>query len=226
MNKQELNRALSHIHASGDLKKEVLMMKSKPAIDVWKMTHRVAVCSLLLVALVLAMAEYNAKPYFVISVYANETDSIELNRKGSTIFVPANDSSNAPSKKDDPSYRPEFDSTLGSEGTMEQMFYLSIYLNDETKNYDYLNVFVDGQLLGPNSKEGFVGYKFKNGEVGRFVRLDVNKNTRLDIVFCDENGKELQHYGMRIEPVEGGWNVTLDEAYVSVWRSGLFDGFR
>ena len=53
MNKQELNRALSHIHASGDLKKEVLAMKRKSTIDVWKVTRRVAVCATLFIAIVL-----------------------------------------------------------------------------------------------------------------------------------------------------------------------------
>lgn len=52
MNKQELNRALSHIHASDCLKEEVLMMKSKSKIDFRLMAKRAAVCAAALALLV------------------------------------------------------------------------------------------------------------------------------------------------------------------------------
>ena len=52
MNKQELNRALSHIHASGDLKKEVLMMKSKSKTDFRQLAKRAAVCAAVLALLI------------------------------------------------------------------------------------------------------------------------------------------------------------------------------
>jgi hypothetical protein len=51
MNKQELNRALAHIHASGDLKKEVLMMKSKSKTDFRQLARRLAVCAAVLALL-------------------------------------------------------------------------------------------------------------------------------------------------------------------------------
>lgn len=52
MNKQELNRALSHIHASADLKKEVLAMKSKPNPNFRLIAKRAAVCAAVLALLV------------------------------------------------------------------------------------------------------------------------------------------------------------------------------
>ena len=52
MNKQELNGALSHIHASGDLKKEVLAMKSKSKPDFRLMAKRAALCAAVLVLLI------------------------------------------------------------------------------------------------------------------------------------------------------------------------------
>lgn len=225
MNKNELREAFSKVQASDGLMQAVLLTeeKQKPRTNPWRTARRVAVCALLVVALLFGFFDYRSAPYFTIRVYASETDSVTLSPKDATIFVPVLDMSQI---KNDPSYRPEFDSTLGSNWEAASIFLLSVYLNDETKDYEQINVFVDGRLLGPNSTDGFVGYMFKDGEIGRFIRLDVNKNTRLDIVFCDENGKELQHYGVRIEPAEGGWNVTLDEAYVSVWRSGLFSGLR
>lgn len=51
MNKQELNGALSHIHASADLKKEVLMMKSKPNPNFRLIAKRAAVCAAVLALL-------------------------------------------------------------------------------------------------------------------------------------------------------------------------------
>lgn len=229
MDKKELSQAFSGLHAPDALVRQVLApaKPQKRPVRVWQIARRVAVCATVLALLVILFVtgtNGDMEPYFSVYVYANETDSVELSCKGSTFFVPAYDSSNAPSKKDDPSYRPEFDSSLGAEGTTEPVFYLSVYLNDETKDYDCLTVFVDGQQLEPNVKEGFVGYKYKEGEIGRFVWLNVKKVTRLDIVFYDDNGKELQHYGMSIEPVEGGWLVTLDKTYLSVRESGIFSG--
>lgn len=52
MNKQKLNGALSHIHASGDLKKEVLMMKSKSKTDFRQLARRLAVCAAALALLI------------------------------------------------------------------------------------------------------------------------------------------------------------------------------
>ena len=45
MNKQELNRALSHIHASESLKEEVLAMKSKSKPNFCLIAKRAAVCA-------------------------------------------------------------------------------------------------------------------------------------------------------------------------------------
>jgi hypothetical protein len=86
MNKQELNRALSHIHASGDLKKEVLMMKSKSKTDFRQLAKRAAVCAAVLALLIVfnrtvlgnMMFEgaliilFILPPPFIIPVVANE----------------------------------------------------------------------------------------------------------------------------------------------------------
>lgn len=80
MNKQELNGALSHIHASDGLKKEVLTMKCKSTIDVRKLTHRVAVCAAALALLIGAVLFWPASEenYItapgLIKVYAHELD--------------------------------------------------------------------------------------------------------------------------------------------------------
>jgi hypothetical protein len=52
MNKQELNRALSHIHASADLKREVLTMKSNPNPNFRLIAKRAAVCAAALALLI------------------------------------------------------------------------------------------------------------------------------------------------------------------------------
>lgn len=100
MNKQELNGALSHIHASGDLKKEVLAMKSKSKTDVRQLAKRAAVCAAVLALLIgtvflwpASEENYITAPG-MIKVYAHELDesdntiieSIVLNK--GVVFTP------------------------------------------------------------------------------------------------------------------------------------------
>ena len=55
MNKQELNRALSHIHASDNLKQEVLTMKSKSKPNFRLIAKRAAVCAAVLIIMLSVM---------------------------------------------------------------------------------------------------------------------------------------------------------------------------
>lgn len=92
MNKQELNGALSQIHASGDLKKEVLMMKSKSKPNFCLIAKRAAVCAAVLALLIGSVFLWpNSEENYitapgVLVVRAYETDEPKLSEENSVIL--------------------------------------------------------------------------------------------------------------------------------------------
>lgn len=230
MHKQELNEAFSKLHASEALKKEVLMMdmEKKRGLFFGINIRRVAVCTTLVITLLISVfALGNTTPYFTVRVYANETDSVTLNRQGYTFFVSAYDETSTNSREDDPSYRPELDSTLFDDKPLwdEPRFWLQLWLDDKTINHDQIIIFVDGQRLDQNYQNGFWGYISKGDARGRFIALAVERTTYINIVLYDDDGKVLQEYGMEVEPAEGGWYVTLDKAYITSLGAAVFRKF-
>ena len=89
--------------------------------------------------------------------------------------------------------------------------------NQQNNNQNRLNNNQNNQNSqnDQNSQNGFWGYVSKDAMEGRFIALEVEKMTRVDIMLYDDNDGLLQHYGMKVEPVEGGWNVTLDKNYIT-----------
>lgn len=222
---QELNVAFAKLRPSEELTEKVLSAPMENKENPRRLVRRVAACAAVL-AMLIAVALFNhAPPYFSVRVYASETDVVKIDRMGDTIFIPARDESY--DYKNDSSYRPIFDSNLTGEGNRlwdETCLWLEIRLDDETKNYDQISVFVNGQELQQSIQSGVLGYIFNGGEVGRFIVLPVENTMRISIVLY-EDGKVLQEYGMEVEPVEGGWNLTLDETYITSLGTAVFRKF-
>lgn len=220
MNKQDLHEAFAAVHASDALLKEVISVEkdNRKTVNYRKLVRRTVACAAVLALLIAVALFHHAPPYFSVQVYANEMDCVTFSQMGDTIFVPAHDQSNDVSHKDDPSYRPELDSYITDNGGRlwdGAVFWMKLLLDDKTMNYDQMIILVDGQQLDQNSQNGIWGYVSKDAMEGRFVALEVEKMTRVDIMLYDDNGGLLQHYGMKVEPVEGGWNVTLDKNYIT-----------
>lgn len=230
MNKQELHEAFSNIHASDALKKQVLSaeMENKKSVNGWVLVRRAVACAAVLALLLTVFLLDNSEPYFSIHVYANETDSVKLDRQGATFFIPAYDASSQPSKENDPSYRPILDSSLFDNGSLwdEQRCCIRLQLNDETKRVDQLIILVDGQEIQQDIMGEVLVLNYSKGEEkGRMIYVLVEKATRVDVVLYDDNGEKLQHYGMAITPEKGGWSVTLDNAYVTSRGSQVFSSW-
>lgn len=229
MYKQELKEAFSKLHASEDLMEEVLSLEkeNRKSSNGRKMIWRVAACAAVLVLLV-AVAFGNSEPFFSVQVYASETDYVKFDQKGDTIFIPAPDDSDDFSYRDDPSYRPELDSYITEEGGKllnGPGFWLQLWLDDKTIDYDQIIIFVDGQQLDQSYHNGFWGYISKEDAKGRFIAIAVEKTTYVNIVLYDANGKVLQEYGMEVKPVEGGWYVILDKTYITSLGAAYFRKF-
>ena len=227
MNKQELRRAFSKVQAPDGLFDTVcaLEKEQKTRPSAWMIVRRAAAVAAVLAIVLTAIAFGNAEPFFLVRVYANETESVELDREGSTFFVPEYDASTFPTRKDDPSYRPELDSYLFDHNPLwdEERVCIGLWLDDETKDYDALSIFVDGQQIQQAfTGKGFVAYITNDEAEGRLVYVLADDVTRVDIVLSDDDGRKLQHYGMVITPKEGGWEVRLDKIYVTSLGGRVF----
>ena len=220
MNKQELKRALSHIHASGDLKKEVLAMKSKSKTDVRQLAKRAAVCAAVLalligIAILLERSDEKA-PFLTVTVYADDNQGVELQ-------LPDQDSAISNVTKDGPYSSGPAYSVIENGG-----FVFQVRLNEFEKQYASKRVYQDGKELERlNTKDLrvadlFVFTKIENESEYQFttsvetlVEGYTEEATEIEIHYLKEGGELLLKCVISITPQEEGFLIILQEVYVA-----------
>ena len=172
-----------------------------------------AVIAILMTALLWLDGRENPTPYFSVYVYANETDTVELQLKEDPILSNWDPTSH-------PMYDPDYSSSFGPSDSKEigPSFRIQIELNDETRRCDDLTILMDGEKV--DHKFGgnvFVSYSLST-ETSKFTALNitgiVEKSTKMDIMLYDEDAI-LQHYTIIITPIAEGYTVVLDKDYTS-----------
>ena len=219
MNKQELTGALSRIHASDDLKKEVLAMKSKSKPDFRLMAKRAALCAaalaLLIGALLFADGTGEKAPFISVIVYADGENGVEIQLPDRNSAV-----SNVTDENDLTHYSGpliEHDKTR---------FFFKILLNEYEKQYAGYKVYQDGkELKRLNTKELSVGTAFVFEESSDDSKYTVStethvvgyaeKKTEIEIHYLKEGGEILLKCVISITPQEEGFLIVLQEVYVA-----------
>lgn len=219
MNKQELNRALSHIHASESLKEEVLAMKSKLNPNFRLIAKRAAVCAaalaLLIGALLFADGTGEKAPFISVIVYADGENGVEIQLPDRNSAV-----SNVTDENDLTHYSGpliEHDKTR---------FFFKILLNEYEKQYAGYKVYQDGkELKRLNTKELSVGTAFVFEESSDDSKYTVStethvvgyaeKKTEIEIHYLKEGGELLLKCVISITPQEEGFLIILQEVYVA-----------
>lgn len=183
-----------------------------------------AAVAILMTALLFLDGNNNHTPYFSVYVYANETEGVELTM----------DQDSAISNWDrtnDPTYRPIFDSHVGP-GTpsnpYRDWFNIKIRLDDRTKNYENLTVFLDNKEIDQlSSGKVFVGYTstLEGVQTGLSILGKVEKPAKIDLVLYNDSGDVLQSYTMIVSPLNEGYKIVLEEAYITTDGKNVFSRF-
>lgn len=218
MNKQELNRALSHIHASDCLKEEVLMMKSKSKIDFRLMAKRAAVCAavlaLLIGALLFGDGTGEKAPFISVIVYADGDNGVEIQLPDQNSAVSNVTDENGLTHYSGPII--EHDKTR---------FFFKILLNEYERQYAGYKVYQDGEELKRlNTKELSVGTAFVFEESSDDSKYTVStethvlgyaeKKTEIEIHYLKEGGKLLLKCIISVTPQENDFLIVLEEVSV------------
>ena len=183
-----------------------------------------AVLAILMTALLFLDGVKSHTPYFSVYLYANGADGIELT-------VDQNSAICNFDRSDDPTYRPIFDSQVtpgDSANPYKGWFHIKIRLDNRTKDYTNLSVLVDNKEIDQfTSGTVFLGYtsSHEEGRTGFSLLGNVEKPTKIDLILYDDFSNVLQSYTVRVTPIDDGYKIVLEEAYVTADGKNVFSRF-
>ena len=165
---EQISQALGHISdAALESAMDVYKRKQKHR-SILRVAAIAAVIAILMTALLWLDGRENPTPYFSVYVYANETDSVGVLLDKSPVI-----SNYDPTK--DPTYRPIFDSTIGSNTSsnfLADRFVVYLTMDDHTKNYKNLAIFFDGKRVEQSLDKVLTTCRPQNIEDRKSTRLN------------------------------------------------------
>lgn len=180
-----------------------------------------AVIAILMTALFLLDGSNSPAPYFSVYVYADGDNGIELNIEQNTVICNCD-------RSNDQTYRPIFDSNTNSETATNPYngwFYIRIRLDDRTKDYQDISVLVDNKDINQfTAGTVLLGYTSSQteGRTGFSLLGDVEKPTKIDLILYNDSSNILQSYTVMVTPMDDGYKIVLEEAYVTADSKNVF----
>lgn len=176
-------------------------LKRRKTRNILRIAAIAAVLALLLTALLWPGNDQNVSPYFSVYVYANETDTTELQMNESTL-----------------SNMLCFNSNIGVTEPTKPSFGVDVKLNDLTRDFQDLAILCNGKEIEQHFCGIFVSYvettgtSIKDDLSPHALRIagTVDEPTTISLILY-ENDKILQEYVFQVEPVKEGFNITLIE---------------
>lgn len=232
MNIQEFDRALENI--SDLLIQEAAQVYEKSGHcrrrnkQVLRLTAiAAAVAILFLIASLLPIGDDRVSPYFAMYVYANEADLVELSADGNT-FVFFDDISNDNEKE-----HSDLPLNSGSDSIWDgkPSFSFGIIPHESLPEYKSITaiedfavfcngervIYTDGGYIRSTSDNFLVSFMVSSekGEFGYVLGGVVEEESVLEMVLYDEDGSILQKNTVLIQPIEGGYHITIQDVYVA-----------
>ncbi len=231
MNLNKQKRAL--FDAVTGIEEDLIAEAAEPRVrPVPKRVLRVAamaavVAILFLAASLLPMDGDGVSPYFAVYVYANETDLVELSTDGNT-FVFFDDISNDNNKE-----HSDLPLDSGSEPLWagKPSFSFGIIPHENLPEYKSITaiedftvfcngervIYTDGGYIRSTSDNFVVAFMVskEKGEFGYVLGGVVEEESVLEMVLYDEEGNILQKNTVLINPIEGGYHITIQDVYVA-----------
>ena len=232
MNGKDLSRQLS------DLPEEMIAEAMGPAKRLHRQqtTHRLlrvaaiaaAVVILFWAVSLLPFGEDRLSPYFAMYVYASESDLVELSTDGDT-FVFFDDISNDNNKNNS-----DLLLNSGSEPLWDgkPTFSFGIIPHESLHEYKSITaiedfavfcngqrvIYTDGRYIKSTSDNFLVAFMVSSekGEFGYVLGGVAEEESVLEMVLYDEDGSILQKNTVLIQPIEGGYHITVQDVYVAV----------
>lgn len=228
MKEYKMTEALNGI--SDDLLLEAAQMTKKKTNRAAKLLRVSAIAAaltiLFLIASLLPIGGDPVSPYFAVYVYANEADLVELSADGNT-FVFFEDISNDNNRE-----HGDLPLNSGSEPLWagKPTFSFGIILHESLPEYNSITaiedfaifcngkrvVYTDGGYIKSISDNFFVSFlvSSEKGEYGYVLGGVVEEEAVLEMVLYDEDGSILQKNTVLIQPIEGGYHITIQDVYV------------
>ena len=175
----------------------------------------------------LPFGEDRLSPYFAMYVYASESDLVELSTDGDT-FVFFDDISNDNNKNNS-----DLLLNSGSEPLWDgkPTFSFGIIPHESLHEYKSITaiedfavfcngqrvIYTDGRYIKSTSDNFLVAFMVSSEkeEFGYVLGGVAEEESVLEMVLYDEDGSILQKNTVLIQPIEGGYHITVQDVYVA-----------